>query len=125
MDSTPATDVAPTPRRRRPRRIGRLFRSWSSCKTTESCTPQPFVAMPAAIAAEGSLKTQAPIKCTKLAHGQRDFLREERKFPPFFLISARTLLSEVGAAASECGNSLGTPGTLSYEAPGSSNPKLC
>ena len=38
--------------------------------------------MPAAIAAEGSLKTQAPIKCTKLAHGQRDFLREERKFPP-------------------------------------------
>ena len=38
---------------------------------------------------------------------------------------AQTLLLEVGAAARECGNSLGTPGTLSYEAPGSLNPKLC
>ena len=32
-------------------------------------------------------------------------------------ISARTLLSEVGAAASECGNSLGTPGTLFFTRP--------
>ena len=37
-------------------------------------------------------------------------------------VLARTLLSEVGAAASECGNSLEIPGTLFCKAPGSRIP---
>ena len=72
-------------------------------------------------AARGVLKKSLPRGEPQTVSSMRgrENLRDGSRFP------AQTLLSEAGAAARECGNSLGTPGTLSCEAPGSSNPKFC
>ena len=50
-----------------------------ACRTTESC-PATSVAMPTTNVVEGGLKTQAPIRCMRLAYGLRDLLRVERKY---------------------------------------------
>ena len=80
MDSTPATEVAPTPRRRRPRRVGSVAGKAARPQSLHAAT---FCCDAGSNGCRGEPENQAPIKCmeTSLRAARTFSAREAEKFP--------------------------------------------